>query len=53
VLELRCGSAGMVSGLPAEAQVVLQEQYNQCGSAATQSQTPEAGHINVRNMLSI
>jgi len=29
-----------------------QEQYSQCGSSTTWSQTPEDGHINARNMLS-
>ena len=28
------------------------EQDNQCGNPSTQSQAPEDGHINVRNMLS-
>jgi len=47
VLELGCGSARVVSRLPAEAQL------GQCGSSTTQSQTPEGGHINAQNMLSI
>ena len=37
MLESGCGSARVVSGLPAKALV----------------QTPEDGHINARNMLSI
>jgi len=58
VLELGCGSAGVVSGLPAEAQLQLQhtaiqERNRQCGSSTTQSQTPEYEHINARNILSI
>jgi len=28
------------------------EQDNQCGNSSTQSQAPEDGYINVRNMLS-
>ena len=28
------------------------EQDNRCGKPSTQSQAPEDGHINVRNMLS-
>jgi len=28
------------------------EQDNRCGNPSTQSQAPEDGHINVRNMLS-
>jgi len=31
----------------------VQEQCSQCGSSTTQSQTPEDGHINARNMLNI
>ena len=38
MLDLGCGSVGVVSGLPA---------------STTKSQTPEDGHINARNMLSI
>jgi len=29
-----------------------QEQYDQCGNLTEQSQAPEDGYINVRNMLS-
>jgi len=29
-----------------------QEQYDQCGNSAAQSQAPDCGYINVRNMLS-
>ena len=47
VLELGCGSVGVVSGLPAASA------GSQCGSSTTWSQTPEDGHINARNMLSI
>jgi len=32
---------------------IVAEQYSQCGSSTTQPQTPEGGHINARNMLSI
>ena len=32
---------------------IVAEQYSQCGSSTTQSQTPEDGHINARNMLGI
>ena len=30
----------------------ITEQDNRCGNPSTQSQAPEDGHINVRNMLS-
>jgi len=29
-----------------------QEQYDQCGNSTAQSQAPDDGYINVRNMLS-
>jgi hypothetical protein len=32
---------------------IIAEQYSHCGSSTTQSQTPEDGHINAQNMLSI
>ena len=31
---------------------VFTEHDNRCGNLSTQSQAPEDGHINVRNMLS-
>jgi len=45
VLEFRCGWVGVVSVLQAE-------QYDQCGNSTAQSQAPDDGYINVRNMLS-
>jgi hypothetical protein len=32
---------------------IIAEQYSQCGSSTTQSQTPEDGHIKAQNMLNI
>ena len=32
---------------------LVAEQYSQCVSSTTQSQNPEDGHINARNMSSI
>jgi len=46
VLELGCGSANADFSIVAE-------QYSQCGSSTTYSQTPEDGHINARNLLII
>jgi len=31
---------------------VFTEQYDQCGNSTAQSQAPDDGYINVRNMLS-
>ena len=32
--------------------VVRQEQDDRCGNSTTESEAPDDGHINVRNMLS-
>ena len=47
MLEVGCGSAGVVSGLQAE------EQNGQCGNTTANSQAPDDGHSNVRNMFSL
>jgi len=53
VLEIRCGWVWVVSVLQAEAQRKLnREQNGGCGNSTTQSQAPDDGYINIRNMLS-
>jgi len=57
VLELGCGSARVVSGLPAAWIPKLQhtsnqEQYGQCSNSTDYPQAPDDGYINFRNMLS-
>ena len=47
VLELWCGWFWVVLVLQAEAQ-----QDDRCGNSSTQSQAPDDGYINIRNMLS-
>jgi len=32
---------------------IIAEQYSQCGSSTTWTQTPEDGYIKARNMLSV
>jgi len=38
---------------PSSGSSIFTEQNDQCGNSTAQSQAPDGGYINVRNMLSI
>jgi len=61
VFEFRCGWVGVAEASACNTDTTPtqqhqhtsnQEQYDQCGNSTAQSQAPDDGYINVRNMLS-